>query len=277
MTKRAYIATLVFVFITSYAYSAEQTDTEKLIRQISPPLSVLKEKEVVKDEIYLDCYYEPSEILQGSKTGQWSELTTLFAYLHGNVRGYASVSQYERFDNKDYTGNIGAYFTFKDSYVHVEEGFGWMVDYMYKFQSIAEYGHKLVDTLFGQIGYSYRGYPSGDTHVVYPSLIYYFGDSYMSATYGASYIEARDTASFGTIQGNFAITKFLQWYCGLAFGGRLYDIYGLDAHDEYGYILFTGIKLNIYKGIYFRAGYSYGTEKPKFIKRSVNFGLSVKF
>jgi hypothetical protein len=263
--------------MTGSAYAVEQAETERLLRRITPPLAIAEKKEKVKDEWYVDGFYEPSDILQGSSTGHWNEITTLFGYIHKNLRGYFSVSQLERFDNKDYTYNFGAYYSFKDCYFHEEIGFGWDVNYIYKFQNIVEYGHRLVKDVFWQIGYNYRGYGAGDTHVVYPGLIYYFGDNYMSADYGISMIEGRGSGSFGTVKGSFAITNFLNLYGGAAFGQWLYDIYGLKASNEAGYILFTGINMKVYKGINARFGYSYGTENPKFIKRSLDFGLSVKF
>ena len=88
---------------------------------------------------------------------------------------------------------------------------------------------------------------------------------------------AREPASFGTVRGSFAITEFLRLYAGAAFGERLYDIYGHQATKEPGYILFIGLNTKVYKGISARAGYSYSAEDPKFIKRSLNFGLSAKF
>jgi hypothetical protein len=268
---------LLLAIVVNSVYAAEQAETERLMRRITPPLAIAEQKEGVKDQYYLDAYYEPSDIMQGNKTGHWNEITTLFGYLHRNIRGYLSVSQLERFDNKDYTANFGAYLTFKDSYIHEEIGFGWLVDYIYKLQNIAEYGHRLYKNVFWQVGYNYRGYAIGDTHLVYPGLIYYFGDSYMSADYGISFIEGRDTAHFGTFKGDFAITNFLHLSGGIAFGERLYDIFALDARQEVGYILFTGVNVNLYKGINFRLGYSYGEEAPKFIKRSVDFALSTKF
>ena len=137
---------------------------------------------------------------------------------------------------------------------------------------------KLIKDLFWQIGYNYRAYhTSGDVHNVYPGLIYYFGDNYISANYQASFIESRDTASLGIVKGNFAITEFLHYYAGIAFGQRPYDILGIQAYKETGYILFTGLNLNLYKGINCRVGYSYGTETPKFIKHGMNCGLTAKF
>jgi len=269
--------TALCLFITINSYSAEQADVERLVRTITPPISITEEKIEKKDEWFVDAFYEPSDIIQGNSTGHWNEITTLFGYIHKNIHGYFSVSQLERFDKKDYTANFGNYFSFKDYFIHTEVGFGWLVDYIYKFQSIAEYGHRLYKDLFWQIGYTYRGYSLYDTHMVYPGLIYYLGNSYISGNFGATFMESHDTATFGVIKGNFVITDFLQWNMGIAVGERLYDIYNLEARQESGYIIFTGLNIRVYKGISFRVGYSYGTEEPKFIKRSVNFALSTKF
>ena len=269
---------LFSLYFSSNSYAAEQTETERLIRRITPPESVVKEEVKKEDQTYFDSYYEPSLVLEGHRTGRWSELTNTFGYIHSNVQGYFSVSEYDRLGNNDYTANFGSYLSFKDSYAHIETGFGWDVDYIYNFQVIAEYGHKLTKDLYGQIGYNYKAFhTSGDVHNFYPGLIYYFGDHSISANYGASWIESRDVANFGVVKGNFKITDFLHLYGGEAFGERLYDIFGLHAHTETGYIVFTGIALDIYKGVTAKVGCSYGTEKPKFVKRSLNFGLTAKF
>ncbi len=240
-------AAIFFSACPARLFGAEQAETERMLKKITPPLSVLKEETAGrKDEWYFDSYYEPSLIIQGNRTGRWSELTNTFGYNHKNVNGYFSVSELDRLGNNDYTANFGSYLNFKDSYAHIETGFGWDVDYIYNFIAIAEYGHKLIKDVFWQIGYNYRAYHiSGDTHMVYPSLIYYFGNNYISASYGASWVESRDEANFGTVKGNFAITDFLNLYAGTAFGQRLYDIYGLHAYRETGYILFTGVALKL--------------------------------
>ncbi|MDD5136551.1 MAG: hypothetical protein PHN63_04315, partial [Candidatus Omnitrophica bacterium] len=174
--------------------------------------------------------------------------------------------------------NFGSYINMKNSYLRLETGFGWNVNYTYNFQTITEYAHKLIKDVFWQVGYNYRAYEnSGDSHNVYPGLIYYFGDHYIAANYGIGWIESRDDSHFGMIKGNFRITDFLRLYGGTAFGERLYDIFGRAAHSETGYIVFTGVSLDVYKGISCRVGCSYGTEKPKFIKRSLNFDAMVKF
>ena len=275
--KKCVLAVILAAAFFSDVYAAEQAETERLIRRITPPLAIAEMGPEKKDEMYVDSFYEQSGILQGARTGHWNELTNRFGYTHRNIQGYFSISELERFDDRDYTANAGSYISMKDSYVHFEGGFGWRVDYIYQIQTIVEYGHKLYDTMFWQVGYNYRAYDPRDTHLVYPGLIYYFGDSYINADWGVSYIESRDTSQFGTVGGNFAITDFLRFSLGVAFGQRLYDIYELDAWREFGYILFTGLNFKVYKGISFRAGYSYSEEKPRFIKRSLNFALAVKF
>jgi YaiO family outer membrane protein len=277
MTKKVIVVTLLLIFIFSKADAAEQVETERLVRQMTPPLAIIKDKIEKKDEWYVDAFYEASNIIQGNRTGHWNEITNRFGYIHQNIHSYIAVSQWERFDDKDYTANIGSYLTFPGQYVHMEVGFGWLVNYIYKIQSIAEYGHRLYENLFWQVGYNYRGYPAGDTHLIYPALLYYFGDSYLSASYGRSIIEGRNGANFGTFKGDFAITKFLHWSAGVAFGERLYDIFVLPSEKEPGYIIFTGLNINVYKGISARIGYSCGAEKPKFYKHSMDFSLSVKF
>ena len=67
----------------------------------------------------------------------------------------------------------------------------------------------------------------------------------------------------------------MQLWSGVAFGQRLYDIFG--AKEENGCILFGGLTINVYKGINVKVGGSYGEESPKFIKRSLIFDASVKF
>ena len=266
---------IMAAFLSQPAGAAE-VDTERLLRRMTPSLAIVKEP-TVKDEMYFDAYYEPSDILQGNQTGHWSEMTATYGYTHDKVRGYGSVTRYERFSNRDFTANIGAYFSFPDSYFHSEIGAGWYEDYIYNLLVLNEYGHKLYKNVYWQMGYNFRSYGTGNTHVAYPGLIYYFGDSYLSASYGAIWIEGRGTGNFGNFRGDFAITDFLNLYSGVAVGQWLYDIYGLAPSKEFGYILSIGLNAKIYKGINARVGYSYSMEDPKFIKRSLSFGLSAKF
>lgn len=273
----ALFSALALTVLPSSAFGRTE-GSEDMIRTMTPPVEVIEKVIPEKDEWYFDSFYEPSVIIQGNRTGRWSELTTTFGYSHKNVQGYFNVQQWDRIGNNDYTANWGAYLNFKDSYARMETGFGWDIDYMHDFQAIAEYGHKLIKTVYWQVGYNYRMYRrSGDSHTMYPGLIYYFGDSYISANYGAGWIESRDAANFGTVRGSFAITSFLKLFAGAAFGERLYDIYGKSARKEPGYILFIGINSKLYKGISWRIGYVYGAEQPKFQKHGMHYALMVKF
>lgn len=265
---------VVTVPFTAYAQGQQgDSNTERLIMHLQPA-----PEPVEKDKTTLFSYYEPSTVLTGNSPGRWAELTNGFAYQHKNITGYASFSRFNRYDDIDYTANFGTYINLTDQYVHFEAGFGWLNDYMYNIQTITEYAHRIYKGLFGQIGYNYRGMVGPDSHTIYPGLVYYFGDSYMSADWGINTIEGRDTAYFGVVKGNFAITKFLDLWSGFAFGERLYDIYGYDASQSKGYILFGGVTIKVYKDILnVKVGGSYGEEDPKFIKRSLIFSTAVTF
>lgn len=281
MEKRTVATCLCVISLLSLAavaaFAAETGETARLVTKITPSLIEMEKGPAAKDRYFVDFFYEPSDIVQGNRTGHWNEFTWNYGYIHQNITGYFAISRLERFDVENYTANFGSYWTFKDFYVHGEVGFGWDVEYIYKMQSIVEYAHKITDGLFWQIGYNYRAYAAGDTHLVYPGLIYYFGNSYISADWGFSAIESRDTAQYGTFKGDFAITDFLNLSGGIAVGQRLYDIYALSAAKERGFILFSTLTIKIYKDMRFRIGYSYSEEAPKFIKRSINFGANVKF
>lgn len=264
----------VFPVDASSAAQAEgETATERLIMLERPA-----PKPVERDRYTAISYYEPSDVMTGTRTGRWAEITEGFAYQHKNLTGYASVSHFNRYDDIDYTANFGTYLNLKDQYAHFEIGFGWLTSYMYHIQTISEYAHRLYKDLFWQIGYNYRDYSSGDTHIVYPGLVYYLGDSYLSAEWGINCIEGRDTAYYGAFKGNFAITPFLDLWPGVAIGQRLYDIYAYDAGKENGFILFGGVTIKLYKDILsVRVGGSYGEEAPKFIKRSLIFSAQARF
>ncbi|MDD4940127.1 MAG: YaiO family outer membrane beta-barrel protein [Candidatus Omnitrophica bacterium] len=216
-------------------------------------------------------------MIQGSRIGSWKEVTNMAGIAKGKLRGYFSVSQFRRFKERDYAANFGAYLTMKDAYLHFETGFGWDRTYIYRLQDTIEYSRKLRKNLYWQLGYNFRAYPTGDNHLIYPGLVYYFGDSYIGANYAASIIQGRGTGNMATMKLNIAANKHVSWWFGGAYGQWLYDIFGLPARDELGFIIFSGFTFNISKWLSARIGYSYGTEKPKFLKRNFMYGLSLKF
>jgi hypothetical protein len=272
---------IVFLFIAvfirpAFIYAAGESQTEQMLKTAAPPPRVM-EKHEGKGEIFLDSYYEPGKVVLGSRPGRWREITNRIGYKYKNILGYATMSQWNRFSVNNYTAHFGAYLNFPNSYTHAEAGWGWDVTYMYRFQSILEYGHRIKNGLYWQVGYNFRNYAVNDTYMVYPGLIYYFGDNYISTDYGMTLTESRGVAQFGTVKGNFALGKRFSLSLGTAVGRRVYDIFELPAYDQFGYIIFTGLNFNVCPWATARIGYSYGTEKPDFIKRSINTSISLKF
>jgi opacity protein-like surface antigen len=107
-------------------------------------------------------------------------------------------------------------------------------------------------------------------------LIYYFGNNYIAAYYNLSHTQNRGKAQWGTLKGNFAVNDRLSFWIGQAIGERLYDIWILPASKQYGYIYFCGVDLRVTKSLNLQLGYSYSRERPDFLKRSLEFGLSFK-
>ena len=273
-----FITSVIFLLIASFDSSfAEQVEAERIAREPAIPHAVIEGKRLSENKWYTGTFYDLGNVVQGTRRGEWTEVTGWLGRKQNNINVYASFSQLKRFSEKDYTGNAGLYLKFKDYYIHEELGPGWDVDFIYKFQNIAELSHKLYKNLYWQLGYTYRHYPINDTHLVYPGLIYYIGDSYIRADYGLSRIESRGTGQFGALKGSFAVNKRLRWDVGTSVGEWLYDIYGLSAKKEYGYILYTMFNFEVTKDVRLSLGYSYGTERPQFIKRSLNVSLTANF
>jgi YaiO family outer membrane protein len=266
---------LLFTFLINVCF-AEQIVTERQLKQM-PPSAVVVQEEKTKEKFFAYAFYEPSDVVIGSNNGTWNEITEAFGYMHKNFSLYLATSQLERLHEWDYTINAGTYFNFKDYYFHEEIGFGEDVTYIYKFQNVFELSHRLYKSLYWQIGYTYRHYLGDDSHLISPGLTYYFGNNYISAYYGMPIIETRGNGNLGTIKGDFEIMEPLHLQGGVTVGQWLYDIYGYDASDEGGYILYAGLNWRIYKEVHVMAGYSYGTEDPRFIKRSFDFSVSAKF
>jgi len=277
---KKYIILIFFISIVirpSFIYASGESQTEQMLRTVAPSPRLIEERPEAKGEVSLDSYYDLGRVVQGSRPGRWREITNRIGYKYRNILGYATISQWQRFSVNNYTAHFGSYLNFPNSYAHVEAGWGWDVTYMYRFQSIVEYGHRIKNGLYWQAGYNFRHYAINDTYMVYPGLIYYFGDNYVSADYGMTLTESRGIAQFGTVKGNFALGKRFSLLLGLAAGRRLYDIFELPAYDQFGYIIFTGLNFKVCPWATARIGYSYGTENPDFIKRSINTSISFRF
>lgn len=268
---------ILAVALTLLPCFAEQVTVERLAREPAIGYAVTETEAPSENKWYAGTFYDYGDVVQGSRLGKWTEITSWVGRKYKDVRGYVSFSKLERFNDRDYTGNLGAYVKLKDYYLHEEIGFGSDVDFIYKFQHIAEVSHKLYKNLSWQLGYTFRQYNPNNTHLIYPGLTYYFGDHYISADYGITHIESRGTGQFGTVKASFALNKRLRWMTGASVGEWLYDIYGFSAGKEYGYIGFTSFNTEIFPGVHLNTGFSYGEENPKFIKRSYTVSLSADF
>ncbi|MFA6281096.1 MAG: YaiO family outer membrane beta-barrel protein [Candidatus Omnitrophota bacterium] len=275
-TISTFLLFLTLFFPYQYSFS-DQIESERLTKEAPLPSMITKEAVPSKQRWYVGSFYDLGNTVQGQRTGEWQEIDGWLGYQFDKANVYGSFSQLRRFHEKDYTANLGAYFSLNNYYIHEELGGGWDADFIYKFQNILEVSHKLYKNLFWEMGYNYRNYSYNDNYLAYPGLIYYFGDNYASINYGVTHIESRGTGQFGTLKGSLALTKRLRWQIGTSIGQWLYDIYGLSSQKEYGYIAFTMFNIELFKGVHLGLGYSYGTEKPKFIKRSFDCSLSYSF
>ena len=270
------LVVLAISFVPFDSIQASEPEAVSIITKITPSLKFIEEPE--KDwEIFSSNYYEYSDVSQNSRAGSWWENTNLLGFARKNIKGYFSVTELSRFGERDNTANFGAYLTMKNSYMHFETGFGWDIDYIYRLQQVIEYAHKMYKGLYWQAGYNYRAYSTGDTQLIYPGLIYYFGNSYIGANYGCSIIQHRGTGNMGSIKGNFTMNKYVDFWVGGAVGQWLYDINGLPASQEFGYLGLAGVTFHLNKNVAVKFGYSYGHENPDFIKRGVTAGVDFKF
>lgn len=271
--RRLGVFVILFLAMTSGAFAVETGTAEKRLKE--PGMAFIEENK--KLNFYSD--YEYGWVKLAGNKGAWKVLTNIVAYAFDNgFSPYLDVDAWDRFGDKNTLINAGSYFRFKDSsYLRSEIGFGKDATYLPKFQTTQEYQRRLFKDIFWQFGYRFLQHPDGDIHIVYPGLIYYFGNNSLSMFYNASFTAGRGSAQWGTLKGIFALNDRLNFSLGTAVGERLYDINLLSASKEYGYIIFAGFDLQVYKEWRLRLGYSYSREVPDFIKRSMDAGFSVKF
>ncbi len=264
-------------FVLSNPSFAEQVEAERTIKEPALPRVTQENKKPSESRWYAGTFYDLGDVVQGSRRGEWTEVTTWLGRRQSNTNVYGSFSRLKRFSEIDYTGNLGFDLKFQDTYFHEELGLGWDASFIYRFQNIQELSHPLYKNLYWQLGYSHRHYSTNDTHLIYPGLIYYFGDNYVRVDHNLSHIESRGTGQFVTLKGSFAINNRLTWDMGTSIGEWLYDINGLPPGKETGIILYTMLNFKISNNMRLGVGTSYGAEEPKFVKRSLNIILSVNF
>ncbi|MFA5038671.1 MAG: YaiO family outer membrane beta-barrel protein [Candidatus Omnitrophota bacterium] len=271
MKKEFWVCAALFVLCP--AAWAEQVIVEKQIQETPVFAAPAEEK------VFVSSFYEYSWIKQGGRHIQWKTSRNRIAWLKDGLHlPYLEVTRYERAGTVDYTFNLGGMLRLDaDSLLRAEIGFGDDVDFVYRREYSAGYERRWLKNLFWSFDIKYLDYPENDVAIGSPGLIWYFDNHYISASYNVSSTESRGVAQWGIFKGNFYLHKRLDIWMGAAIGERLYDIFLLDASEQYGYILFAGLTFKVRENIDLRFGGSYSMEKPSFINRGVNTQLTVRF
>lgn len=274
MKKSIWLGILLSFMLPASVLCAEVSVAERDLKTQRIPIVPQKEK------VSIISYNEYGWVHLNSRIGNWKYVLDRVSYAIGDsAQPYVEFNMQERFSLKNYAVNFGSYFNFKDnSYFHSEFGLGADIDYIYRFQTTQEYGHKLYKNFYWQTGYRFINYAAGDVNIFSPGLYYYFGNHYISAFYNISFTEKRGSAQWGNLKGNFALfNNRLNLWLGTAIGQRLYDILTIKANRQNGFIAFLGADYAINKNLNIRLGYSYSYEKPDFIKRGLDYGCVIKF
>ena len=272
MKQSAFILIIGLAMILPGRANAEQADTYQKIKEQTPFFGG------VGNKLYADSFYEHSFVRIGPRKIVWQLLTNRIMYFVKGQIPYIEINLYGRDRVNDVTLDGGSYFEFKNSVLHLENGFGFDADYIYRYRLSAEYKHRLVKTLFYKVGSRYLHYKLSDVFICSPAgVIIYYGNHYVTADYNFSITEGRGDAHWASAKVNLELHDGLNAWFGIVAGRRLFDIYDIKAPKQGGYILFTGADLRISDHVKFRAGYSYGEEKPNYLNRSVDVGLTVKF
>ncbi len=239
----------------------------------------MKEKNLQVGGYSASIYNEIGKVTIGERSGLWRTTTGDLSFtINQHWTPYLEATAYRRFGEPDYTWALGTYGKLSPSdYIQLEAGFGTNRDYIYKWQAHGEYQHKLVQNIFGALGYRYKDYNTAKVNIISPGVIYYFGDHYASAYVNLAHTSERGTANSVALRSSFLIRQIFHLWLGTSFGERVYDIYGLSASEQKGYVIFYGVDVNITKYLNLRLGSSYGREKPDFRIRSLDLGLAVRF
>jgi YaiO family outer membrane protein len=227
----------------------------------------------------LDPSFEYSWIRQDGRKIRWKMFSQRLTYVsQKDVMLFVEARQYERAGLKDHVTDIGLDARFEDSYAHAELGFGGAdSDYVYEFKSVLEYAHRARGTLFLKMGQEFFRYSLNNVAVFSPGLVYYFGDNYVLWDYAISATTHRDPAQWTTLKGRWRCVQALDVWGGVAMGERLYDIQSCESSRQYSTVFFGGLTWHVTDDVSVRLGGSYAQEKPSFIERGLEVGVSIRF
>jgi YaiO family outer membrane protein len=231
------------------------------------------------DHVYVAGSYEYSSVhLSQTRQVDWFASAVQLSLPLKQATPYVDVAYYQRDTIGDYALTAGSYFKLGTDILQVEAGAGLNIDFIYQFQTTAEYQYRLANNLYGKVRARYMRYETaGDVWIGSPvGLIYYFGDNYVTADYDLSSTAGRGTAQWGSLKADFTLNPRWGLYVGAAVGERLFDMNELPASRENGFILFTGGRFRLLQNAQLSAGFSYSEEQPTFIQRSIDVSLSIK-
>ena len=270
--RRTLFALVVATLFCLPLVYAEQLDIYRQIKELTPYFGGGDKK------FFFSSDYELSFIRFGATKTHWQLLTERFMYFVKGQIPYVEFNWHRRGEVTDLTVDGGSYFRFKNSNLHVKTGFGLDADFIYRFQLQAEYEHRLYKGLYGKIGSRYLHYQDSETVIFTPAgLSLYYGNHYLTADYNFSITEGRADAHWATVKAYLLLHPRLMTWVGVAAGQRLFDIQALDSQKQGGVIIFSGAEWRLSENIKAHAGYSYSEEKPNFLKRSIEGGLTVRF
>ena len=275
--KRYFLLLLAYILVSTPVLAEQATLPSQDLRRQTLLSVETKEK---AHRFFFNSSDEMGWVKQASRKGQWNLLTNQLYFAATNwFMPYLVVDVWNRFRRMDEVVTGGAYFKFKDkSFLRAEMGWGvGRLDYIYKWQTTLEYERPLYKGLSGNFAGRYLNYPLNDVWIQSPGLRYYYKDHYFGASFNASETISRGPAYWATAKAHLALHERVALEVGTAIGERIYDIQELRASEQFGYIIFTRGDIKISKNVSVQVGYAYSIERPSFIKRDLNFGLTLRF
>lgn len=236
-------------------------------------------QEAIEKDFFFSSSYDYGDVKISGREEKWTVARVRVAYLRdGMQRPYFEASRYSRRSEEDYTYDIGGYFKIDRAVLNLEMGAGQNVDYVYRFKLLGELTHPFRGNLYFKEKYKFLRNKNNNIHILSPGMIYYFGNHYILAYYNLSLTEDKGSGHWVNSKLNFNFFEKLDVWIGGALGERLYDVLeDAKAKEQEGFIVFSGVKLKIVEDTSIYVNFLFGEEDPKFIHRSIEGGLIIRF
>jgi YaiO family outer membrane protein len=239
---------------------------------------IVFEPDISTTGFILSADYDYGRVNINERHGLWRQWTNRLTWRNALIGPYIEINDYDRFQLKDRTAEIGSYFVLPNhDYIDADIGLGLKHQYIYNRQFRLEYAHLLKNYLFWESGYQYRVYETTRINLYTQGLTKYFGDSYVTARVNLAHTSSRGNAWSGLLKANIALPNATACWGGISYGARLFDIYELAADKQKGYLVSAGISWTLWQRLTLKLGASSGKEDPDFRLRSLLAGLEIKF